>query len=87
MKAWNGADFKLWRTRLRLTQEDAGFVLGVNRRTVMAWEASESNPISRTVMLACLYASEHPEITFPDDNGNWPIARGRNGQDDGGSGS
>jgi transcriptional regulator with XRE-family HTH domain len=54
-KAWPGmsaANFKAFRKRLNLTQEEFGDQLGISKRTVGLYEANAS-PVSRTVALAC----------------------------------
>lgn len=45
-------DFKGWRERLGLSQQEAGEALGTTKRAVQMWEAGD-RPISRTVALAC----------------------------------
>lgn len=37
-------DLKAWRTKLKLTQDDAARVLGVTSRTYQRWERGEAKP-------------------------------------------
>lgn len=52
-------------TNLRLTQSELGHLLGVERRTVMAWEATPDAPVANTVVLACRYLDEHQDRIGP----------------------
>ena len=45
-------DFKAWRERLDMTQQEAADAIGVTKRSVQMWEAGD-RPIGRTVALAC----------------------------------
>jgi DNA-binding XRE family transcriptional regulator len=58
---WTGARLREWRESLRLTQADLAHLLVVNRRTVMAWEATPDAPVANTVVLACRYIDEHQD--------------------------
>jgi DNA-binding XRE family transcriptional regulator len=48
----SAADFKAWRKRLDLTQEEAGKRLGVSRVTIQNWE-SGTTPIPKMAFAAC----------------------------------
>lgn len=52
-------DLIRWRKKHRITQVQAAIVFAVNRRTISAWELSETR-IPKTVELACRYFDDHP---------------------------
>lgn len=45
-------EFKTWRSRLDMTQQDAADTLGVTKRSVQGWEDG-TQPIKRSIALAC----------------------------------
>lgn len=51
-------EFRDWRHRMGLRQEDAGEALGYSRRWVQMVEAGEAN-ITKAVELACARLEEH----------------------------
>lgn len=53
-------EFRDWRHRMGLRQEDAGEALGYSRRWVQMVEAGEAN-ITKAVELACARLEEHKE--------------------------
>lgn len=56
---WTGSDFRAWREDLRLTQAEAARLLGVSRRSVVAWEADGAGKIAASVVLACGFITAH----------------------------
>lgn len=55
------ADFIAWQSRLGLTIDQAGRVLGVARRTVTAYR-TRPGPLPFTVELACRYLEANPGL-------------------------
>lgn len=54
-------EFRAWRQRLRLTQEQAASALGRSRRKVQSYDQGEEAP-SRLVELAMRALEDHPEM-------------------------
>lgn len=49
----DSAEFRSWRRARYDTQEDAGDVFRVTKRTIHAWERGKSSPPGRLLELAC----------------------------------
>ena len=53
--------FRAWRKQLDLTQQQAGDMLGVTRRTVVKWETGDT-PIANAIHLAVAHLYQQPRI-------------------------
>lgn len=57
-------DFRKWRDRLGLTQDEAALALGRTKRMVRNYEVGDL-PVPRVVTLAMVALEEHPELCRP----------------------
>jgi|GEM_PF-2546105 len=58
MAPMTGADLRLWREGLGLTQARAALLLGVTSRTWQMWEAREGEELTSLLALACRAAEQ-----------------------------
>jgi DNA-binding transcriptional regulator YiaG len=57
-------DFREWRDRLGLTQDEAAAALGRTKRMIRNYEVGDL-PVPRVVTLAMLALEDHPELCRP----------------------
>lgn len=66
MQPMQSVDLKAWRERNKLTQQAAADALGISRRTLLAYEAGESD-IPRAIDYACRWLDANPAQINPTD--------------------